>query len=363
MGFKKMLGAFGVGGPSVDTVLSDMNTRPGAPLTGHVNLVGGNHDVDIEHITLGLVTRVEIESGGGDHVANGEFHRVGVSGPMRLAEGQRLSLPFQIIMPWETPITAVYGQHLRGMTMGVRTEVSIAKAVDKGDLDAVAVHPLPIQERILEAFARLGFRFKHADLEYGQIMGVHQALPFYQEIEYFPAPQYAQGINEVELTFVTNPQTVEIVLEFDKRGGMFSGGHDSFGRYTVPHSDAESADWAQVVDGWVREALSAHQSRPGYGYGQQPGYGQPGYGQPGYGQPGYGQPAYGGHGGGYGQPAYGGGHGGGYGHGGGHHGGGHGGPGVGGVVAGVAGGMAAGYLAGEVMEEIFEDEDGGGEEE
>jgi sporulation-control protein len=309
VGFKKMLGAFGVGGPSVDTVLSDPNTRPGAPLAGHVNLVGGSHDVEIEHITLGLVTRVEVESGQGEYGATGEFHRVGVSGPMRLAEKQEISLPFQLIMPWETPITSVYGQHLRGMTMGVRTEVSIARAIDKGDLDPVAVHPLPIQERILDAFARLGFHFKNADLEYGQIFGVHQTLPFYQEIEYFPPAQYAHGINEVELTFVTNPQTVEIVLEFDKRGGMFSGGHDSFGRYTVPHSDADIADWAQVVDGWVREAVSHRAS--------------------------------------YGQAPYGSGHG---------HG--HRGSGLGGAVAGVAGGLAAGYLAGEVIEDVFEDEGG-----
>ncbi|MEU7903958.1 sporulation protein [Actinoplanes sp. NPDC049118] len=304
MGFKKLLGAFGVGGPSVDTVLSDPNTRPGARLVGRVNLVGGSHDVDIEHITLGLVTRVEVEGGQGEYGATGEFHRVEVSGPMRLTEKQEVSLPFQIVMPWETPITAVHGQHLRGMTMGVRTEVSIARAIDKGDLDPVAVHPLPIQERILEAFARLGFGFKNADLEYGRIAGVHQTLPFYQEIEYFPPAQYAHGVNEVELTFITNPATVEVVLEFDKRGGMFGGGHDSFGRYTVPHADADSADWAQVVDGWVREALSHRQS--------------------------YGSPAHGGHGRGHG-------------------------PGMGGVVAGVAGGMAAGYLAGEVMEEAFED--------
>jgi sporulation-control protein len=368
--FKKMLGAFGVGGPSVDTVLTDMNTRPGAPLTGHVNLVGGSHDVEIEHITLGLVTRVEVESGGGEYSTNGEFHRVGVSGPMRLAEGQRLSLPFQIAMPWETPVTAVYGQHLHGMVMGVRTEVSIARAVDKGDLDPIAVHPLPVQERILDAFGRLGFRFKKADLEYGQIVGVHQTLPFYQEIEYFPPAQYAHGINEVELTFVANPHSVDVVLEFDKRGGLFMPGRDSYGRYSVPHSDADSADWAQVVDGWVREAVNSHQSMMSQhgGYGGAPGYGAPGYGAPGYGAPSYGAPGYGAPG--YGAPGYGApgyaAHGGG--HGGGHHGhyrhgghGGRGGMGVGGVVAGVAGGMAAGYLAGEMMDEIFEDDEGGEE--
>jgi sporulation-control protein len=112
---------------------------------------------------------------------------------------------------------------------------------------------------------------------------------------------------------VTNPHTVEVVLEFDKRGGMFGGGHDSYGRYTVPHADAETTDWAQVVDGWVRQAVTHHQS--------------------------YAASGYGGHG---------------------SHGRGHG-PGMGGMVAGVAGGLAAGYVAGEVMEEAFED-DGGGEE-
>jgi sporulation-control protein len=345
--FKKMLGALGMGGMKVDTVLSTPGAHPGAALTGQVNLVGGSADADIEHITLGLVTRMEVETGHGDHAATGEFHRLTVSGPLRLAAGQHLSLPFQLVLPWETPITAVYGQPLRGMVMGVRTEVSIARAIDKGDLDPVQIHPLPVQQRILDAFTQLGFVFKSADLEYGQIAGVHQTLPFYQEIEYFPAQQYAGSLNEVELTFVTNPHTVDVILEFDKRGGMFSAGHDSYGRYSVSHADADTTDWTQVVDGWVRQALEHRQAMPGFAA---PG----GYGQPGYGHPGYGQSH--GHAGHHGHYR---GHGHGHGHGG--HGGGHGSD-MGGVLMGVAGGMAAGYVAGEVMDEMFEDEDEGGED-
>ncbi|MEV0900872.1 sporulation protein [Actinoplanes sp. NPDC049802] len=336
MVFKKLLGAIGVGGPSVDTVLSNPSTYPGAPLTGNVNLVGGTQDAAIEHITLGLITRMEVEGGGGDYSAVTDFLRVPVTGPMRLAPGQQLSLPFRIDMPWETPITTVYGQTLRGMVMGVRTEVAIARAIDKGDLDPVHVHPLPIHQRILDAFAQLGFRFKSADLEYGQIYGVHQTLPFYQEIEYFPPQHYAQaGINEVELTFVTSPHQVEVVLEFDKRGGLFTQGHDTYGRYTVSHADADTTDWRQVVDGWVRQAVDRRKSMPGFGH-QQPGYGAP---QPGYGAP---QPGYGHHG-----------H---YRRGGpGHHGHyRHRGHGMGGAAMGVAGGLAAGYLAGEAIEEAGE---------
>ncbi|MEU4564005.1 sporulation protein [Actinoplanes sp. NPDC023936] len=358
MVFKKLLGALGVGGPSVDTVLSNPSTYPGAPLTGQVNVVGGTQEANIEHITLGLVTRMEVEGGGGDYSAVADFFRLTVSGPMRLAPGQQLSIPFQIDMPWETPITTVYGQTLRGMVMGVRTEVAIARAVDKGDLDAVHVHPLPIQQKILDAFSQLGFRFKSADLEHGQIYGVHQTLPFYQEIEFYPPQQYAHGINEVELTFVTSPHQVEVVLEFDKRGGLFTQGHDTYGRYTVQHQDADTTDWRAVVDGWVRQALDKRKSMPGFGavggFGQ-PGHGQPGYGAPGYPPPGYGQPGYGQPG--YGQPGYGHGpgHHGHYRQGPGHHGHyrrGHHGGGMGGMAMGVAGGLAAGYVAGEAFDEI-----------
>ncbi|TCB98505.1 SpoOM family protein [Micromonospora zingiberis] len=381
MVFKKMLGAFGIGAPSVDTVLSNPSTRPGLMLAGQVNLTGGSQDVEIDHVAVGLVTRVEVDGAEVEHEAAVEFHRVMVAGGLRLAQGQQLTLPFQFPVPVQTPVTDIYGQRLPGMSLGLRTEVAIRGAVDKGDLDPVYVHPLPVQERILAAFGQLGFQFKGADLEHGQIAGAHQALPFYQEIEYFAAPQYAHEVSEVELTFLADEQGVDIVLEFDRPGGLFTAGHDSYGRYRVPHAEADRVDWAAEVDRWIREALEQRRAlypgqpayaqpgyaQPGYaqpGYGQ-PGYGQPGYGQPGYGQPGYGQPGYGQFGapGGYPphQPAYG------------HHqeqpeqrG-----PGMGALAAGVVGGAALGFAGGMIADEVFDsfggddgaEAEGGGDEE
>jgi sporulation-control protein len=320
MVFKKMLSAFGVGGPRVDTVLTNPNTRPGLTLDGHVNLVGGDAPAAIEQVVVGLVTRVEIESGDSEFAGVMEFHRMPVSGAFQLAPKQQLSIPFQLPVPWETPITDVYGQRLYGMTMGLRTELAVARAVDKSDLDQVNVHPLPVHERILDAFAQLGFRFKGADLERGRIHGVHQTLPFYQEIEYFAAPQYAQLINEVELTFVTSPQGVDVVLECDKRGGFLSAGHDVFGRYTVAHTDADRTDWVRVVDGWLQETTSR------YG-GLRAQYGAP---HQAYGAP-HGYPMQHGHG----------------------HGGGRG-VGMGGIVAGAALGAVGGMVAGEMIEDAIE---------
>ncbi len=261
MVFKKMLAKLGVGGPSVDTVLASPITRPGGQVTGHVHVKGGDHDTQIEYVSLGLITRVEVESGDHDYSKDVEFHRVHVAGAFALPAGATHSLPFSFDVPWETPITSFYGQHLHGMTMGVRTELSVAKAVDKTDLDPLQIQPLPTHEALLEAFLRLGFRFARADLERGHIHGLHQTLPFYQEIEFFPAPAYASRVRQVEVTFVTSPTGVDVVLEFDKRGFLGSS-HDTFSRYHVRHDQVGTADWASVVDGWVREAISKHGSLP-----------------------------------------------------------------------------------------------------
>ncbi len=206
----------------------------------------------------------------------------------------------------------------------MRTELAIAKAVDKGDLDMVAVEPLPSQLRILEAFLGLGFAFKSADLEAGRLYGVRQELPFYQEIEFYPSGRYAGVVGEVEVTFVADPAGLEVVLEADKRSGRYSSS-DAIGRFHVSHEDALHTDWAGELGRWL-DGLSQ--------------YGHPGS-------------SYGGHHGHYEHDDHGG-----------HHGGHHGGPGLGMVAAagaaGVVGGLVAGEVVEEVVEEFFEgDEEGG----
>ncbi|MEV6527366.1 sporulation protein [Longispora sp. NPDC051575] len=317
MVFKKMLSKLGVGAPTVDTVLTNPNTRPGLSLDGHVNIVGGTVDADIEHVTLSLVTRVDR----GDHSGTVEFHRLPVTGRFTLKAGEKQSIPFQLPVPWETPITHVHGgQRLHGMVMGVRTELAIAGAIDKGDLDDMSVHPLPAHEAILDAFGQLGFRFKKADLEAGRIRGTQQTLPFYQEIEYYAGPAYAHALNEVEVTFITSTAGVDVVVEVDKRGGLFSGGHDVYFNLHVPHSDS-GTDWAAHIDSWLQSKILSHV--PAHGA-----YGHSGHGY-----------RHGGHG---------------------SHGHGHrGGMGAGAVVGGVAAGLVGGYVAGEIMDDMF---DGGDED-
>jgi sporulation-control protein len=317
MVFKRLLGALGVGGPTVDTVLDPAPARPGGTLTGEVRLEGGKADFDIEHITLELVARVEAEHEGGESEGVAAFGRFTVGGGFRLAEGEQRVVPFSVTLPWETPVTELHGQHL-GVVLGVRTELSVAGAKDKGDLDQLNVTPLPAQEAVLEALGGLGFGFKAADLEYGRIGGTGQQLPFYQEIELVPSPRYAHQVNEIELTFLASPGGMEVVLEADKRGGFLSPGHDALTRFTVSHDGVEHQDWPTIVDGWIRQLVEHRAS-----------YGSPAA----FGMGGHEQDGHGGH----------------------HHDGHRSGPGMGTVVAAGAAGLAAGVVGGMVADEVVDE--------
>ncbi|MFD5477315.1 sporulation protein [Streptomyces hawaiiensis] len=338
MVFKRLLGALGVGGPTVDTVLDPASVRPGGTLTGQVHLTGGKADFEIEHITLELVARVEAEHEGGESEGVVAFDRFTVGGGFRLAEGERRSVPFSVIVPWETPVTELRGQSL-GVVLGVRTELSVAGAKDKGDLDRLNVAPLPAQEAVLEALGGLGFGFRSADLEYGRIGGTGQRLPFHQEIELVPSPRYARQVDEIELTFLANPGDMEVVLEADKRGGFLSSGGDALTRFTVSHDGVERQDWPSTVDGWMRQLVEHRAS-----YGSPAGYGSPmGHASPApFGPGGHGQEGQ-------------------------HHDGRRSGPGMGTAVAagaaGLAVGVVGGMVAGEVVDEVGDFFEGEEEEE
>ncbi|MEU3048588.1 sporulation protein [Streptomyces sp. NPDC006984] len=327
MVFKRLLGSLGVGGPSVDTVLDPGAVTPGGSLTGEIRLKGGGAEFEVEHLTLELLARVEAETDDGEYDGTVVFERFTVGGGFRLGEDEERSVPFALSVPWESPLTELHGQPL-GIALGLRTELAVAGARDKGDLDPVAVRPLPVQEAILEAFGRQGFGFRSADLEYGRIGGTGQQLPFYQEIELTPSSRFAHAVSEIEVTFLATSGGLEVVLEADKRGG----GHDAVTRFTVGLHGVEQTDWDAEVDGWVRHLV---EHRAAFG-------------------------AHGGHG-----P---------YGHHGDHHEGHRSGPGMGTAVAagaaGLAVGVAGGMVAAEIVDEVGdffegdedEDEEDGGEE-
>lgn len=252
MGFKKLLASLGAGGASVETVLTEENVVPGGVVQGEVRIQGGSVDQQIEGLSVGLQARVEVEGGEQEVKQDIEFTKQRLGGAFEVKAGAVHVVPFGLEIPWETPVTSIAGQRLRGMNIGVTTELEIARAVDSGDLDPINVHPLPSQLAILDAFIHLGFRFKSADMERGHIRGTRQRLPFYQEIEFFPPQQY-RGLNQVELTFVADDREMDVILEMDKKPGLFSEGSDSYKSFQVRHHDFQSTDWAAYLNQWLAD--------------------------------------------------------------------------------------------------------------
>ncbi|MCO8305835.1 sporulation protein [Streptomyces sp. RKCA744] len=321
MVFKRVLGSLGVGGPTVDTVLEQGAARPGGVVRGQVRLRGGDRAYDIEHIAVELAARVGSGYGGsgcghsghgGDgHGGSGDdraarggsgygeaargdaepggaegtegavvFDRHRISGGFRLDARERRDVPFTLHIPWETPLTELSEQPL-SVVLGVRPELAAGGAKDHGELEQLIVRPLPAQKAVLGALGRLGFSLVAAHLRLGHTSGTRQTLPFHQEIELTPAPRYIHDVSEIALTLLAGPHGVEVVLEADKRGrvfsgrprpgkpcpgtlitgGLFTGGPDVRGRHTVSHDGLGDHDWTAEVDSWLQALIAAHTAR------------------------------------------------------------------------------------------------------
>ena len=251
MAFRGMMARLGSGGAGVETVLDQPETTPGGAVTGTVHVTGGSVPQDVTEVRVALQATVEVESGDSSWREEVTFGTAAIAGAARIEPDERRSVPFSLPVPWQCPITAIDGWHLRGMRVGLRTRLDIAGAVDPGDLDPVTVLPLPVQRTVLHALDGLGFAFRGADVEKGRIRG--SELPFYQEVEFAPPPGLRGRVNELEVTFLADPQGVDVVLEVDRRGGLLSEGRDVGGRLRLAHTDTDVRTVAAHLDAAVRQ--------------------------------------------------------------------------------------------------------------
>jgi sporulation-control protein len=261
--FQKVMASLGQGGATVDARILDRNVRPGGTLHGEVLLAGGQVDQEVESLAVTLLARVERGDGG----PNGQpettdlpFQNVHLAGRELVRSGAQIKVPFEVQMPWETPITTVFGKYLTGMAVGLQTNLNLAKTVvDPQDVDAIPIEPVPAQHRILDALSRLGFQFRSANLVQNRLDGVDQQLPFFQEINFGPSPAFAKVFNEVAVSFLARPRDVQVVLDVNKRvrvtkgGGLGSRGQAMLGSFVVEYAAMGRTNWEQQIEGWFRE--------------------------------------------------------------------------------------------------------------
>ncbi|HEU5469905.1 MAG TPA: sporulation protein [Actinophytocola sp.] len=260
--FQKVMASFGQGGAKVDARLLDRSVRPGATLHGEVLLAGGQVDQEVDSLGVTLLARVETGSGNGSaaQVEDLPFQTVQLAGRELIRAGASVRVPFEVQMPWETPITTVLGKHLTGMAIGLQTNLNLAGSiVDPQDVDAVPIEPLPAQHRLLDALSRLGFQFSQAGLEKNRVAGLDQQLPFFQEIHFAPSRAFAGVFTDLAVTFLARPQDVQVVLDVTKRvrvskgGGLSARGQSFLGSFTVEYAALGRTHWEQHLESCLRE--------------------------------------------------------------------------------------------------------------
>jgi sporulation-control protein len=220
----------------VHSTLAEPDCRPGGTLTGQLQIGGGSTPLDVEYVAIGLTTP-----------AAGRFHRQRLTGSFRLDPGARHELEFRLDVPWQTPLTTLYGQQLHGTTLGMVAELEVGGEVEASDLDPVGVHPLPAQERILEALLRLGFRFTRAEVRPGRAPGGRQELPFHQQFEFLTPARYAL-VDRLGLTLLPVPGALQVLLEFGA-GGVLRA-------FDVDYAVVDATDWDTELDRWLRPAAA-----------------------------------------------------------------------------------------------------------
>ncbi|GHC78828.1 hypothetical protein GCM10007079_16440 [Nocardiopsis terrae] len=266
--FKRMLASVGIGSATVETTLDNETVQPGGTVTGTLKVTGGKVAQTLEGISVGLRANVEKEYEYEDsegETQSGEYtidvvvaEQTLTDEEMELEPEQEFELSFEMTVPMEAPITSIGGTHVLD-NVGLNTRLHVDKALDRKDVDPLLIEPLPAQAAVLQALDALGFVLRSVDLEKGEIPGTRQKLPFYQELEYSTAGQY-EGLESLELTFLTDDDGVDVVLELDKKPGiLFSEGGDTLLRLSIEHEDTDPEEIAAKLHEWIH-AIAGNRS-------------------------------------------------------------------------------------------------------
>ena len=197
--------------------------------------------------------------GGSEYDTAQEFHRTEVTGATRLDPGERRDLPFRYPVPWETPLTRPLRPAADGSRSGCTPSWRSPRAVGHGGPGRGAVAPPPTQEQILAALAAARFPVgRRRDRARAPLRGRPARPPFYQEIEFDPAPPAAPArLNQLRVDLLADAQEIQVVLEVDKPGRCPHRGPDRLRPLHRRQRRRERTRLGRPARRWLRRAVPA----------------------------------------------------------------------------------------------------------
>ncbi len=245
--FKKMLAAVGIGGAKVDTVLHTEHLLPGQPFSATVHIKGGQVEQTITGLDLALKTQVketiEVDDEEREVMRSMVLATWRVAHELTLESEQTLTIPFEGVLPQETPMTVLPAKHNLSKVW-LETGLDISSALDAKDKDYLHVVPNDAVNTALIAMDELGFKFVKADVEKGYLStSVYQTQSgCYQELEFKPSGFGLFSTEEVELSFVMAEDETLMVLEVDRRFGS-----DSYKELVINHNNLNLEDLKEAI--------------------------------------------------------------------------------------------------------------------
>ncbi|KUP08191.1 sporulation protein SpoOM [Bacillus coahuilensis m2-6] len=236
---KKALATMGIGAATVDTVLDKTSYQAGERINGVVYIKGGKVEQFVDAIYLALHTSFIKVSDDRKYTNTATIVQERLNEPFTIKEGEKIELPFTIVIPHDAPLT------ISNTRVWVTTGMDIKNAVDPTDLDYIEVQPNSLTNAILTSIESLGFRLREVECEAAS-NAYGQRYPFLQEFEFVPTSGEFRGkLDELELTFLNQNETnAEILFQVDRsaRGlrGLLSEAlemDESFIRMTITEHD------------------------------------------------------------------------------------------------------------------------------
>lgn len=213
----RILASFGIGSAKVDAKLSNNHVRIGEDLKGEIHIKGGSVEQSISQIYMYLFTYYYREGNNNETLHKEVLATFRVSDTIDIYPGKEKVIPFQLSVPYHTPIS------FNKQKVYLSTGLDIERAVDPKDLDPVIVHPDPLMEVIFRQMDNLGFRHTYDSGKCIPASHIHRALPFVQEFEYKPQGIFRDRLDKIELIFDVHESGMDILIQVDKRANNIMG--------------------------------------------------------------------------------------------------------------------------------------------
>ncbi|EIT83697.1 SpoOM family protein [Fictibacillus macauensis ZFHKF-1] len=252
----KMLASVGIGAAKVDTLLEKEQYMPGEMIAGKVMIYGGKVAQPIEGISLFLMCNYIREVDDHKHHVKAVLAEFEVAGSHTIASEETKEIAFSFRLPYNLPYSIGQTQ------IWLQTGATIKNALDPQDKDYLAIHPdRPIQN-VMEAIEGLQFSLRKATCQERKHPRRYP-LPFQQEFEYIPTGgMYLNRLDELEVIFQYNGQSLDLMLQIDRKGfgfsGMIADSLDLDETYVSIHFTAEELHNSSLVATKIANVLQQH---------------------------------------------------------------------------------------------------------